>query len=108
MSDAWKRKKRGRADGDPINSEAKRGKATSRQKGRFDSGWTPTESRKRDILMKQFTRLEGASGNSAAYVAASCWCPKAGCTRLRAEGSKFCGKHGVKAKRPARDARRAP
>lgn len=65
---------RGRINGDPIGSERPRGKATGRRKGRYDSGWTPTEERKRDALMKQFTKLEGPSGNSAAYRASPLWC----------------------------------
>jgi hypothetical protein len=40
--------------------------------------------------MKQFCRLESASGNSAAYQAAPCWCPACGGRRLVAEGYSTC------------------
>lgn len=74
MSEGWQRVKRGRTNGDPPLSEARRGKARSQQKGRYDGNtWTPTESRKKDTLMKQFCKLEGPGGNSEAYRAAACW-----------------------------------
>lgn len=40
---------------------------TIRKLARDGTSWTPTEQRTRDRLMKQFTKLEGASGNSEAY-----------------------------------------
>ncbi len=56
-----------RVDGDPVGSESER--SVSQRKGRFDPGWTPTESRLRDQLMKQFCRggSDGTRGNSEAY-----------------------------------------
>lgn len=78
--------KRGRIDGDPVGAEMPRGKDCSQRKSARDgASWTPTESRKRDTLMKQFCRLDGPSGNSEAYVNASCWC---WCGKLRGGG---CG-----------------
>jgi hypothetical protein len=65
--------------GDPTHIGS-RGKTASQRKGRYDGGWTATEQRTREKLMKQFTKLEGESGNSDAYVNASCWC---WCGRLR-------------------------
>jgi hypothetical protein len=64
---------RDRKLGDPHHIGS-RGKTASQRKGRYDSGWTPSESRQRDQLMKQFCRLEGPSGNGDAYVNAQCWC----------------------------------
>ena len=52
--------------GDPHNI-SKRGKATSRRKSSRDPGWTPSETRVREKLMKQFCKLEGPSGNSDAF-----------------------------------------
>ena len=52
--------------GDPHNI-SKRGKTASQRKGSRDAGWTPSEARVREKLMKQFTRLEGPSGNSDAF-----------------------------------------
>lgn len=67
--------KRGRQNGDPIGSEAPRGKSRSQRKGRYDAGWTPTESRKRDQLLRQFIKgYDGPRGNSAAYTGSSVWC----------------------------------
>lgn len=56
-----------RSDGDPVGSESE--KSLSQRRGRYDPGWTPTESRMRDQLMRQFTRTggEGTCGNSEAY-----------------------------------------
>lgn len=69
------RKRRGRIDGDPPLSEYRRGKARSMQKSARDgTTWTPTESRKRDQLMRQFMKhADGTGGNSEAYRNASCW-----------------------------------
>lgn len=72
------RKKRGWTSGDPVGSEKPRGKASSRQMGRYDGSFTATERRTKDNLMKQFCRLEGPSGNSEAYRGSSCWDPKTG------------------------------
>ena len=66
---------------DPVGSGNPRGKARSQRKHRNDPGWTPTESRKRDNLMKQFCKLEGPSGNSEAYQASPAWC--SGCNGRR-------------------------
>jgi hypothetical protein len=68
------RKKRGRIDGDPPLSEHSRGKDRSQRKSARDgSTWTPTESRKRDALMRQFLQRDGTQGNSEAYRNAGCW-----------------------------------
>lgn len=61
----------------------KRGKRAAQRKERNDPGWTPTEQRTRARLMKQFTKLEGPSGNSAAYKASPLWCDYPGCRRTR-------------------------
>lgn len=66
--------KRGRLNGDPPLSERPRGKSRSMQKSARDGKtWTPSESRKRDSLMRQFLKRDGSQGNSEAYRAASCW-----------------------------------
>ncbi len=52
--------------GDPHHI-GKRGKTTAQRRGRYDSGWSPTEQRTREKLLKQFTKLEGPSGNSEAF-----------------------------------------
>jgi hypothetical protein len=55
-------------NGDPIGSEAPRGKDCSKRMGRYDGSFTPSEQRLKDKLMKQFTRFgEGFGGNSAEY-----------------------------------------
>lgn len=72
--------------GDPA-SIGPRGKNRSQRKSSRDPGFTPSEQRKRDQLMRQFTRLEGPSGNSEAYLSAPCWCE---CGRLKAVGWELC------------------
>lgn len=69
------RKKRGWTSGDPVGSEKPRGKASSRQMGRYDGSFTATERRKKNELMRQFMqRAEGGgAGNSEAYRGAACW-----------------------------------
>jgi hypothetical protein len=42
--------------------------ATIRKEGR-DAGLTPTEKRRKDILMRQFVKGDGAKGNSPEYKA---------------------------------------
>jgi hypothetical protein len=55
-------------NGDPIGSEAPRGKSLEKRMGRYDGSFTPSEQRLKDQLMKQFTRFgEGVGGNTAAY-----------------------------------------
>jgi len=75
------RKKRGRIDGDPLGSE--RGRSVSQRKSGRDPGFTPTEQRKKNELMKQFQRNSegGGVGNSAAYRASPLWCSHPGCYR---------------------------
>ena len=64
---------RDRVDGDPIGAELPRGKSRFRRKGGRDGGaFTPTEQHQKNVLMKQFCRLEG-SVNSEAYRSAPCW-----------------------------------
>lgn len=72
---------RSRKNGDPTHI-GPRGKSRSTRKGRYDGSFTPTEQRTKNRLMKQFTRLEGPSGNSAAYVNSSIWCDYPGCHRM--------------------------
>ena len=74
-------KRNDRVNGDPTHI-GKRGKNASERRGRYDPGLTPTESRLKEKLMKQFTRLEGASGNSVAYVNSAIWCRHPGCTLM--------------------------
>jgi len=56
-------------NGDPIGSEAPRGKSLEKRMGRYDGGFTPSEQRLKNQLMKQFMKLggEGPGGNSAEY-----------------------------------------
>jgi hypothetical protein len=55
-------------NGDPIGSDAPRGKSCEKRMGRYDGGFTPSEQRLKNQLMRQFTRLgEGPGGNSAEY-----------------------------------------
>jgi len=58
---------------DPINSHKDAGRSRgleAKKHSRDGASWTPTESRIRDGLMKQFCKLgEGSSGNSAEYCA---------------------------------------
>lgn len=68
-----------RSNGDPVDSP--RGKSLERRKGRFDGGYTPTEQKIKDNLMKQFCHLpEGTAGNTQEYREAECWCA---CGRLK-------------------------
>lgn len=68
-------KRRGYVNGDPQGSEAPRGKARHQRKSRFDPGWTPTEKRQRDQLMRQFLKGgDGGRGNSPAYISSAVWC----------------------------------
>ena len=78
-----------RSNGDPIGSEAPKGKSNAGRKGRYDGSYTGTEQRKKDHLMRQFMRTgEGPGAPSEAYRNASCWCA---CGRLKAEGD-LCAK----------------
>lgn len=74
-------KRNDRQKGDP-SFLGKRGKKTAQRRGRYDPGWSPTEQATRNRLMKQFTRLEGPSGNSPAYVNSAVWCSSPGCHRM--------------------------
>lgn len=71
---------RSRKNGDPTHI-GPRGKTRSMRKGRYDGSFTPTEQRTKNRLMKQFTKLEGPSGNSLAYVESPLWCSHPGCHR---------------------------
>lgn len=62
-----------RVDGDPIGSEAPRGKARFQRKSGRDPGFTPTEQHHKNQLMKQFMKNPEGTTNSEAYRAASCW-----------------------------------
>ena len=55
-------------NGDPIGSDAPRGKDCSKRMGRYDGGFTPSEQRIKDQLMRQFMRSggEGVGGNTKA------------------------------------------
>jgi hypothetical protein len=66
------RAKRGRQNGDPAGSESRR--SVSQRKGRYDGGFTPTEQRTKDRLMRQFLKRDGLHGNSEAYRASPVWC----------------------------------
>jgi hypothetical protein len=74
-------------NGDPQGSEST--KSLSQRKGRYDSGWTPTETVIRNGLMRQFMKNPEGTTNSAAYREAECWCA---CGRLRAENSDKCAR----------------
>lgn len=73
----------GKYSQNPIGSE---GKSLSQRKAYRDGrSWTPTESRKREQLLKQFCKLEGQSGNSEAYVNSPVWCPFCRGRRMNSE-----------------------
>ena len=74
-----------RVDGDPIGSEAPRGKDCSEQRGRYDPGWTGTELRMRNSLLRQFMKNPEGEPPSEAYKNASCWCPGCDGKRLVAD-----------------------
>ncbi len=76
------------SNGDPIGSDAPKGKSNAQRKGRYDGGFTGTEQRVKDQLMKQFCRDEGPPP-SEAYRNASCWCA---CGRLKMSGYDVCGR----------------
>lgn len=65
--------KSNRVDGDPIGSEAPRGKARFQRKSGRDPGFTPTEKLHKAKLMKQFCKNPEGSPNTEAYRNASCW-----------------------------------
>lgn len=77
------------SNGDPPDGP--RGKDRSERKGRYDGGWTGSERRIRDQLMRQFMKTgEGPGGNGDAYRNAPCWCA---CGRLKADGDDvFCAR----------------
>ena len=78
---------------DPIGSDVPRGKSTERRKHRNDGpSWTPTESRIKNQLMRQFMRNpEGtAHASSEAYRASPAWCPYCEGRRLRAAHLVSC------------------
>lgn len=56
-------------NGDPIGSDAPRGKACEKRMGRYDGGFTPSEQRIKNQLMRQFMKSggEGVGGNTKAY-----------------------------------------
>lgn len=75
------------SNGDPTD-RGPRGKDRSERKGRYDGGYTGTEQRIKDQLMRQFMRTgEGPGAPSSAYRDAPCWCA---CGRLKAEGKDEC------------------
>ena len=77
------------SNGDPTDT-GPRGKDRSERKGRYDGGWTGTESRIRNQLMRQFMRTgEGGGGNSDAYRESSVWCE---CGKLKRDGLDLCAK----------------
>jgi hypothetical protein len=79
------RVRRGRINGDPVGSEARRGKAASKRlSGRDIGSWTPTEQRTRERLMRQFiARKKGSgNGNTEAYRASQIWCTHPGCKKM--------------------------
>lgn len=80
----------GRFRENPIGSE---GKSVSQRKAARDGKtWTPTESRLRDKLMRQFVKgtLDGTKGNSAAYTGSPLWCRGCDGRRMAVEGG-LCG-----------------
>jgi hypothetical protein len=85
--------RRGRLDGDPQGSEKPRGKDRSERRGRFDPGWTPTETHIRNGLMKQFCKNPEGSPNSEAYRNSEIWCRYPGCKRMN-------GTHSHPSKKP--------
>lgn len=73
-------KKRGWVSGDPPVGA--RGRSSSQRKSARDGGFTPSERRQKDKLMRQFQRMpEGQSGNSTAYTESPLWCAHPGCHR---------------------------
>lgn len=62
-----------RVDGDPVGSEAPRGKSRFQRKSGRDPGFTPTEHHQKAQLMRQFMRNPEGSPNTEAYRNASCW-----------------------------------
>jgi len=73
----------GKHSSDPINSHVPRGKDTSKRKHRNDPGWTPTEEKIRNQLMRQFMKNpEGsAHADTDAYKNSPVWC--VGCNGRR-------------------------
>ena len=67
----------------PPSIHSKRGKNASERRHRNEPGFTPTELATKARLMKQFTKLEGPSGSSKAYVESPVWCDHPGCKRTR-------------------------
>lgn len=86
----------GRYSADPIGSDAPRGKDRSQRKsGRDGPSWTPTESRRRDTLLRQFLQRDGSQGNTDAYLASPVWCPGCDGRRLREQGKSLCARCSV-------------
>lgn len=64
-----------RKNGDPTFLKRANTKSAHARKGRFDGGFTPSEQRKKDQLMRQFIKgYDGPRGNSSEYMNSPCWC----------------------------------
>lgn len=80
----------GKYSQDPIGSDAPKGKDCGRRlSSRDGKPFTPSEQRLKNQLMRQFIKGDGPKGNSAAYLAAPCWCA---CGRLMVEELGMCRK----------------
>ena len=75
---------------DPVGSWESRGKETSRRKHSRDMGFTPSEVRLKNQLMRQFMKHgDGPGGNSQAWRESELWC-RACHNYMRVQGSNLC------------------
>lgn len=75
-----------------MNIHEKRGKNREMRKGKYDGGYTPTEQRKKDQLMRQFLKNDGPGmGASEAFRTSPVWCSSCG-NKFKTEGSNLCEK----------------
>lgn len=73
--------------GDPHYLKRENTKSHHARKGRDDKGLTPTEQRRKAVLMRQFMKNHEGTTNSAAYMNSPVWCR---CGR----GMNRPGRHG--------------
>jgi len=79
-------------NGDPAVSHVRGENDFAAKKGRYDGGYTPTEQRIKDGLMRQFMKTHEGTMNVPSYTNAECWCA---CGRLKDQ------EHGDKCRRCA-------
>lgn len=73
--------------GDPAKLKRDNTKSHHARKSKHDAGLTPTEQRRKDVLMRQFMKTHEGERNSEAYRNSPIWCAHPGCTRMNGSHS---------------------